>query len=248
PAREDGSSVFGVSLRTARHPNSGHWSLPVIWGFGGDLINEAGEVVVDEEPAVNAFEWYKNVVTSGCSPEGFGVQESRNVFMQGRAGFIFEGPWVRGLVNSLTEGEWTVAPDGDVWLAPMPAGPDGSRRMISNSHVLVISEQSPHKELAAEFIQFITTDLEAVNQYYDVSDQLSTAQLDLLTSGAMGEDEYVQIFVDAMANADPVPVQHPQWDAMADVLSLSLQQLFQGADTAETLRNAASEIEQLLAS
>jgi len=248
PAREDGSSVFGVSLRTARHPNSGHWSLPVIWGFGGDLINEAGEVVVDEEPAVNAFEWYKNVVTSGCSPEGFGVQESRNVFMQGRAGFIFEGPWVRGLVNSLTEGEWTVAPDGDVWLAPMPAGPDGSRRMISNSHVLVISEQSPHKELAAEFIQFITTDLEAVNQYYEVSDQLSTAQLDLLTSGAMGEDEYVQIFVDAMANADPVPVQHPQWDAMADVLSLSLQQLFQGADTAETLRNAASEIEQLLAS
>jgi multiple sugar transport system substrate-binding protein len=248
PAREDGGSVYGVSLRTVRHPNSGHWALPVIWGFGGDILSPDGNVTVADAPAVAALQWYQDVVTSNCSPEGFGVQESRNVFAQGRAGFIFEGPWIRGLVNSLSEGALEVAPDGDVWLAPMPADPNGDSRMIANSHVLVISEQSPNKELAAEFIEFITTDPQAVEEYYTVSDQPSTAQLDLLTSGAMGEDEMVQVFVDAMPGAASVPLKHPQWNAMTDSLSLAIQQVLQGVEPETALQQAATEIEQLLAS
>lgn len=247
PDREDGSKVYGVSLRTARHPNSGHWSIPVIWGFGGDVINADGEVVVADEAAVNAYQWYQDVVGSECSPNGFGVQESRTVFGQGRAGFIFEGPWAKGLVDSLSEGALTVAPDGDVWVAPMPAGPDGQVRMIANSHVLGISEQSENKELAAEFIEFMTTDPEAVTRYYDASGQLSTAQIDLLTSGDVGEDEYIQAFVDALPNANSVPIKHPQWNAMTDSLSLALQKVLQGEDASESLADAATEIEDLLA-
>ncbi len=246
PPREDGSSVYGVSLRTARHPNSGHWSIPVIWGFGGDVLNAEGEVVIAEEAAVAAYQWLQDVVTSECSPNGFGIQESRTVFGQGRAGFMFEGPWAKGLVDSLSEGAMTVAPDGDVWVAPMPAGPDGRVRMIANSHVLGISETSENKELAADFIEFITTNSEAVTRYYEVSDQLSTAQLDLLTTGAIGEDGYIQAFVDAVPNANSVPIQHPQWNAMTDSLSLALQKVLQGEDPAGALAEAADEIQELL--
>jgi multiple sugar transport system substrate-binding protein len=247
PDREDGSKVYGVSLRTARHPNSGHWSIPIIWASGGEVSDAEGQVVVAEEPAVNAYQWYQDVVSSDCSPNGFGVQESRTVFGQGRAGFIFEGPWAKGLVDSLSEGAMTVAPDGDVWVAPMPAGPDGQVRMIANTHVLGISEQSQNKELAAEFIEFITTDPEAVRRYYEVSQQLPTAQLDLLTSGDLGDDEYIQAFVDALPNANSVPIKHPQWDAMTDSLSLALQKTLQGEDPAQALEAAAGEIEELFA-
>ena len=246
PAREDGSSVYGVSLRTTRHPNSGHWSLPVIWGFGGDVIDADGQVVVAEEPAVNAYQWYQDVVGSDCSPNGFGIQESRTVFGQGRAGFMFEGPWAKGLVDSLSGGALTVAADGDVWVAPMPAGPDGQVRTIANTHVLAISEQSQNKELAAEFIEFITTDPEAVTRYYEVSQQMSTAQVDLLTSGDIGADEFTQVFVEALPSANSVPIKHPQWEAMTDSLSLALQKVLQGEDPAQSLADAASEIEDLL--
>ncbi len=247
PAREDGSKVYGVSLRTTRHPNSGHWSIPVIWGFGGDVLDAEGRVVVAEEPAVRAYQWYQDVVGSDCSPNGFGIQESRTVFGQGRAGFMFEGPWAKGLVDSLSEGALTVAPDGDVWVAPMPAGPDGQSRTIANTHMLGISEQSQHKELAAEFIEFITADPEAVNRYFEVSQQMSTAQLDLLTSGDMGADEFTQVFVEALPSANAVPIKHPQWEAMTDSMSLALQKVLQGEDPAQSLADAAKEIEELLA-
>ena len=246
PAREDGGEVYGVSLRTARHPNSGHWSLPVIWGFGGDILDEGGNVVVDEEGAAEAYGWYQDVVRSGCSPEGFGVQESRNVFAQGRAGFIFEGPWIQGLVASLSEGGLEVAPEGDVWVAPMPAGPGGESRMIANSHVLVVTEQSRNKELAAEFIEFITTNQEAVQRYYEATGQLPTAHMDLLTSGDMGEDVYIQAFVEALPDATSVPIQHPQWDAMMDALSVALQRAIQGQAPAEALERAADDIGRIM--
>jgi len=246
PDQDNGGSVFGVSLRTAQHPNSGHWSIPVIWANGGDVINADGEVVVDEAPAIEAYQWFQDVVTNECSPNSFGVQESRTVFGQGRAGFMFEGPWAKGLVNSLSEGELTVAPDGDVWVAPMPAGPDGEVRMIANSHVLAVSEQSEHKEIAADFIEFITTDTEAVTRYYEASEQLSTAQIETLTSGDIGEDEFIQVFVNALPNANSVPIQHPQWNAMTDTMALALQQVLQGEDPASALAEAAEEIEFLL--
>ncbi|MFO7635346.1 MAG: sugar ABC transporter substrate-binding protein [Caldilinea sp.] len=246
PPREDGSPVYGVSLRTARHPNSGHWSIPVIWGFGGDVLTADGEVVVDQAAAVNAYQWYQDVVTEECSPNGFGVQESRTVFGQGRAGFIFEGPWIKGLVQDLSGGALTVALDGDVWAAPMPAGPDGAVHMIANSHALGVSATSPHQELAAKFVEFITTDPAAVTQYYEVSNQLSTAQAELLTSGAIGEDEYIQIFVAAAPVAQAVPIKHPQWNAMTDSLSLALQKVLQGDDPAGALAEAAREITGLL--
>ena len=246
PERADGGSVYGVSLRTARHPNSGHWSLPVIWGFGGDVINEEGSVVVDEQGAVDAYQWYQDVVTSGCSPEAFGVQESRNVFAQGRAGFIFEGPWIRGLVDSLSEGRMEVAPEGDVWIAPMPANANGERRMIANSHVLVVTEQSQNKEIAAAFVEFITSDNEAVQRYFEVTDQLSTAHLDLLNSGAMGESAYIQTFVEALPNAVSVPIKHPQWDAMTDALAVALQRSILGQDVEQALDQAAQDIEEIV--
>ena len=110
-----------------------------------------------------------------------------------------------------------------------------------------LGEQSQNKELAAEFIEFITTDPEAVRRYYEVSQQLSTAQIELLTSGDVGDDEYIQAFVDALPNANSVPIKHPQWDAMTDSLSLALQKTLQGEDPAQTLEEAASEIEELLA-
>ena len=169
PAREDGGTVYGVSLRTARHPNSGHWSLPIIWGFGGDVLDKDGTVNVNQTGVVEAYQWYQDVVRSGCSPEGFGVQESRNVLAQGRAGFIFEGPWIKGLVESLSDGQLSVAPDGNVWVAPMPTAPTRHSRMIANSHVLAVTEQSQNKELAAEFIQFITTNQEAVQRFYEAT-------------------------------------------------------------------------------
>ena len=94
-----GDDIYGVSLRTFRHPNSAHWSIPIIWANGGELFDSEGNVTVNTPEVAKAYEWYRDTIKSGCSPDAFNVQETRALFGQGRAGFIFEGPWLRGLVN-----------------------------------------------------------------------------------------------------------------------------------------------------
>ncbi|MDL1900646.1 sugar ABC transporter substrate-binding protein [Anaerolineae bacterium CFX9] len=246
PARADGSPVYGLAMRTARNPNSGHWLLPVIWGFGGELINEDGEVVLNSPESAAALQWIQEEVASGCIPNGFNINETRNTFAQGRAAFIFEGPWARGNVLTLSDGAVTVAEDGDVWVSLMPAGPDGNIRQIANNHMLVVTEQSQNKDLAAEFIEFVTNDPQAVTQYFEVSAQLSTANMEVLRSGAFAEDEYTQIFVEALNYSNGVPVKNAQWDAIADALSLALQEVMNGSDPAASLENASRVISDLL--
>ena len=238
--------IYGVSLRTARNPNSAHWSLPIIWANGGDVVGEDGTVSFDTPEVRQAYAWYADVIERGCSPEAFGVQESRNVFAQGRAGFIFEGPWLRGLVDNLSGGEMTVAADGDVWVAPMPAGPDGEVRQIENSNMLVMTQQADDKELAAKFISFVLGNPETVEFYYDTSSQLTTGRLDLLESGAMGEDPYVQAFVDVLPVSNPVPIRDPQWNAIMDAVTPALQGIIGGSDAGEALAQADREIDRIL--
>jgi multiple sugar transport system substrate-binding protein len=246
PARAAGSPVYGLAMRTARNPNSGHWALPIIWGFGGELINADGEVALNSPESVAALSWIGESVQSGCIPNGFNINETRNTFAQGRAAFILEGPWARGNVTTLSEGALTVAPDGDVWVSLLPPTPSGETRLIANNHMLIVTEQSQNKDLAADFIEFVTNDPTAVGQYFELSEQLSTANMEVLASGAFLEDEYTQVFVEALNYANGVPVKNAQWDAIADSLSLALQEVINGGDAAASLESASATIADLL--
>jgi multiple sugar transport system substrate-binding protein len=242
-----GGKVYGIALRSARHSNSAHWAIPVIWGFGGHVVDADGKFDIDNAGAVAAFEWYRKMIGSGCSPDGFNIQETRNIFSQGRAGFIFEGPWVRGLVDNLSGGKLKVAPDGDVWVAPMPAGPDGKVRSIANSNELAISAQSQKREVAAKFVRFILGNQATVEYFYETSKQLTTGRLDILRSGKMGGDPYVQAFVDVLPESDGVPIKNPKWIAALDVLAPVLQSVIKGGEAKSQLKEANREILRTLA-
>ena len=92
----NGGKVYGVALRTSRGPNSAQWSIPMIWANDGKIVDAKGHVTFDTDAGRAAYKWYHDVIARKCSPEFFDIQGSRNVFAQGRAGFIFEGPWLRG--------------------------------------------------------------------------------------------------------------------------------------------------------
>lgn len=241
-----GGKVYGAALRTSRGPNTAHWAIPVIWGLGGEIVDADGNIDVTNEGIVRAYEWYRDIVSSGCSPDAFNIQEVRNLFAQERAGFIFEGPWVRGLVTNLSDGKLSVALDGDVWIAPMPAGPDGRVRQIANSNELVITASSENKELAAKFVDFVLGNPETVEYYFETSKQLTTGRLDVLSSGAMGDDPFVQAFVEVLPVSNGVPIKHPKWFAVMDAMAPTLQKVIKGADASAELQQTKREVDRIL--
>lgn len=243
---EGDAKIYGVSLRTARNPNSAQWALPIIWANGGSVVDDAGKVSFNNEGVKKAFEWYQDVIKRGCSQAAFDIQGSRSVFAQGRAGFIFEGPWLRGLVEKLSNDKLKVAADGDVWIAPMPGTDDGKVRQIENSNMLVLTKQSKNKELAAKFISFVLGNPDTVEYFYETSQQLTTGRLDILKKGKMGEDPYIQAFVDTLPVSDPLPINSPQVNAIFDAVTPALQSVIGGGNAESELANADREINRIL--
>jgi len=241
----NGGKVYGVALRTSRNPNSAQWSLPIIWAIGGNIVDAKGHVSFDTDAGRKAYAWYHDVIARKCSPEFFDIQASRNIFSQGRAGFIFEGPWLRGLVQKLSDNKLSVAPDGDVWVAPMPASPDGRVRQLDNSNMLVITKQAKNKALAAKFINFVLTSTPDVEYYYQTSSQITTGNLDIIKATKMSEDKFLEAFVDTLPVSNPVPIRDAQWNGMMDALSLALQTVIQGADPATELAKADHAVQAL---
>jgi multiple sugar transport system substrate-binding protein len=241
PAR-NGAPVYGAALRTQRNPNSAQWAIPIIYGMGGDVVDEKGKVTFATAEAKEAFAWLRDLVKAGAVPAGFSIDETRNTMAAGRAGFIFEGPWGRGLFKNLSGGKVATAQDGDIWVAPMPADPGGRRRTIGNSHEITISKGSKHKKLAAEFIRYVVFDPEFTDMYFKASGQLSTSDTKLLTSGDMGADPYTQVFVQELANAIDNPFKSPKFYAVMDDVVPALQAIIQGGDIDSQLAGADRRI------
>lgn len=238
--------IYGVALRTARHPNSAHWSIPVIWANGGSVQTEDGTISFNNPGARAAFEWYRDTINSGCAPDAADIQVTRNLFATGKAGFIFEGPWLMGLIDSISQGALKVAADGDIWIAPMPAAADGVVRQIDNSNMVSISAQSKQPELAAKFVDFLLGNAPTVEFFFEGSKQPTTGRLDILTQGAFAADAYTQAFVAAIADSNPVPIKHAQATAMLDAVSLAMQAIVRGADAEAELQQADTAIAQIV--
>lgn len=242
----DGAPVYGVALRTQRNPNSAQWTIPIIYGHGGNVVDASDEVAFNTEATRAAYAWVQELVESGCAPAGFSIDETRNTMAAGRAGFIFEGPWGRGLFANLSGGAMTTAADGDIWVAPMPEDPSGNRRTIGNTHEITISAGSANKEMAAEFIRYVIFDRAFTDAYFEASQQLSTADMELLTSGAMGADPYTQVFVEVLEHTYDVPNRSAKFYAVMDEVVPALQAIIQGGDIESELAAADRKIQRTL--
>lgn len=245
PAR-NGGKTYGIALRSERQPNSAQWTIPIIYAHGGEFTNSSGEIQLNTPAAVATFKWYQETIRSGCSPEAATISDTRNLFAQGRAGFVFEGPWIAGVVDALSNKRLKVGSNDNVWAAEMPADSTGRRRQIANHGVLSMTKQARDKSLAAQFIRFVVGDRDVVEFAFTSSGVIATSRLDLLKSGKHGADPFSQLFVPALDNAIALPMKHPRWAAAMDPVTVALQRVIQGADPGTELAQAEREARRIM--
>ena len=237
----NGGNVFGIALRTSQNPNSAQWSIPIVYGHGGDIQ-------VDNKPEVNnksvsdALNWIAEIVNANCSPVGFGFAETRTLFAEERAGFIFEGPWGRGLVKNMSGGKLSVEPDGDVWLSQMPAAPDGSVRTIGNPIVVTVSSKTKSPELAVDFIRTVLFDKDITDEFFTSSGLLPSSSMDILGTGIVGDDAYAQLFVDALPFTYDTPISSSKFNMILGELAVGMQEVINGANADEVLVSVDKKI------
>jgi multiple sugar transport system substrate-binding protein len=71
-----------------------------IIGFGSNWSNADGTITANAPQNKEALEWVQKFLDGGVSPLGLDVLTCRNLFADGKAAFMIDGPWVLTLVKS----------------------------------------------------------------------------------------------------------------------------------------------------
>ena len=149
------TGAFGVGLMLDIDEYSADSFHILMWPNDGDMLNADLKPVVDSAGTVSTVRLVKDMVDKGVVPFGEGVRNLRTLFANGQVGFIFEGPWIAGVLDGegMSRDEWQVSPwPGDV----QPA-----------SHILCLAEGSRHKDLAWDLMKFVVTDETTAKEYFE---------------------------------------------------------------------------------
>jgi ABC-type glycerol-3-phosphate transport system substrate-binding protein len=235
--------IFGAVLRSSRDVISMNSMAYFVWAFGGETVDAQGRQDWNNPGAVKALTWYRDTIKKGCSPDAADTQVARALFAQGRAAFELDGTPIRGLVQTMSNGKMMFGPDKQAWVVPPLKALDGRSRILGGANVLSISNQSKNKAAAATFIRFLLDDPDAVNYFYQTSQQVTTSNMDVIRNGPMFEDAYLKIGIDAWDNVNILPIRSPRIDAILDIVGLSVQKIINGADPATELKSMTAAMQ-----
>jgi len=237
-----GNDSYGVGLRTNKGANSAFWFFPVLWGFGGEFADEEGNIVFGDQGTVDALDWYKYLgLENDYTPMGVDVREVRNLFAQGKLGFMFDNAAVPGSLRTISENPNI---DEDYIVGEFPADLDGERRAIGNSSVVSISQQSDKKDAAIKVVKFFTQHPEALKVFFEGSGALPT-RYSLMNDPFYQTDENTITFSKVGTYADSMISKSPNFQGALEFISVAMQEALLGRDTEEIAEKAAASIKTL---
>ena len=123
---------------------------------GGRIVDEKGDITINNPKAVEALEQAKSWVGS-IAPEGvlgYKEEESRGVWQVGNAVFMRNWPYA----FDLSQGEGS-AVAGKFAVMPLPAGADGGQSSAClGGWNLAISKYSEHPDEAVDLVRYLTSE------------------------------------------------------------------------------------------
>jgi multiple sugar transport system substrate-binding protein len=232
---EDGNRLYGWGVSTKKMTGTGYFFLSYIWLYGGSFLK--GENINFDTPGtVKAYEWLEYAIENRISPKGAEIRDLRNLFAQGTLGFYMDGEFGISISESLS-------PSGDdfssqYFTMPMPVGPTGKSETFYVEHDLLIPKGSEHKEIAAEFIKFLTG-VDAMSYYSEnvggkIPARKSVAKADAYLK-TIESSPHFGSFLEQLETARPLPCKNSNFLKAMDEISLAIEKVVAGGDPAEVV-------------
>ena len=239
----EGRNIIGFSLRNVKSANAAFWFTPWLWAWGGELVDADNNATLDTDEFRKAMEFYAWTTNSGYSAKGMDPYNTRIVFGERRAGFVFDGPWLRGMLRTLTE-DPTI--DDAYEVIPMPKGVTGDNWTIANPTVLVVFEGSKNKQTAFEFAKFASANTNILSGLYSNMGLLPTIN-DMLDNDPLLQDEFARTFAEQMPMSRGAPWKDSRWPGLQDILAKAITEAIESENYASISAQAQREFEELLA-
>ncbi|WP_144875010.1 ABC transporter substrate-binding protein [Microbacterium sp. 1.5R] len=149
------NGFYGIAMRGARVPLVTQLSS-FIYSFGGDFQDEDGNATIDSPEAVEAIEFYGDLLKNYGPPgaANMGWVEASAIFAQGNAAFYLDAD--SQAYTFLDESNSAVV--DSVAFARFPEGPAGSKFYNIVPQTVGISAFSKKQDAAWEFIKWVTNE------------------------------------------------------------------------------------------
>ncbi|MBI3289478.1 MAG: ABC transporter substrate-binding protein [Elusimicrobia bacterium] len=219
--------------------------LEMMWGFGGELIDESGKVRVDEKPAVAALTALSDAIHKDkISPQAvltYQEEETRNIFQEGKAVFMRNWPYAWNLMQD------DKSPvKGKVGIIPMVAGPGGRSAATLGGWGYGITAFSKHPLEAWKFMEFFAS-AESQKTAYLQGGILPTRKSVFADKDILARSPQIKDLFQVLSVTHPRPP-HPRWARVSDALQLHISAALAGQEQpGPALSAAAADIRAAVA-
>lgn len=222
---EAGNQIYGFGVSSKKLPGAGYFALPFLYAYGGKFLDDEGKVVLDTPENLAAFTELKALFDEGVSPEGLEIRDLRNLFATGVMGFHWDIEAGIGIFAGLSPKGADFSEDYGMIVMPGPAAGEGGTSILIE-HNLVAFKDSQHKEEVELFIDFLSGP-EGITLYNEAGNaklpiRADTAQIDFYKQP---ENAFMQVFIDQLANAEPLPAKSSAFLAAMEEIANAIQRI-----------------------
>jgi trehalose/maltose transport system substrate-binding protein len=195
---------------------------------GGSIVSPEGEIEVNNEATIEAFEraagWVGTISPPGVT--GYQEEDARGVWHAGNAAFMRNWPYA----YSITQDSEAIAEDFDV--APLPAGDAGRGAASLGGWHIGVSRYSENPAAAAAFAIYMTS---AENQkHYSIDTSSPPAVFDLYADEDIQEAmPFASPEVVEVTTARPSTVTGDQYNAVSTLYFTAVHSILTGEEDAD---------------
>jgi len=244
-----GGPRYGIVWQGARYEGLITGFVEYLGAFGGRIIDDKGEVVVNRPEAVRALEFMRDELygthVAPLDVLTWHEEETRFAFQNRNAVFMRNWPYAVGAMSDTAQSK--VA--GQFSVSPMPASgtaPNGHSTAALGGAQLAINAYTEHPDAAYKLIAYLTAPEQMLERAQAVGQYPTRSALynDPRMRGTIG------IPLDnarrAIESATPRPVT-PIYTEMSEILQIELHRaLVRQAEPREALNSAAARINALI--
>lgn len=209
--------------------------IPLIWTFGGKIVDSIGNIQINTPEARLAFDYYFKLSRAGI------IETQKQIdllFAQGKIGFCISGSWLLNMINENNPNLKFVA-------VLVPGSSIIPGYSFAGGEYLSISKSSAKKELARKLIQFLISREPVLELCKNVKEAGFPADSTIDFSELIKADKAKQVFSEQLKSSKMTPI-HPRWLEIEPLIEEALVEvLFQKKGVNQAINDCQKKIEVL---
>ncbi len=150
----NGNKVYAFGQTTSSVPVSGASLTGMIFNFDGTVLDEEGNLSINNDGFKQAFEMIKHLDDMGYNPQNAKLKDLRNLFALEQLAMYYDQSWGFNGVQAINAD----AKNFTASAAPLQGG-SGSGQSVLQSHCMVLVDNGDARASAtAKFIEFLITE------------------------------------------------------------------------------------------